>query len=448
MKEFVEELVSYAEKVVEKAVSRGFDEAAVSLEASRSAMAKFANSKVTVVQYWQTVSATLYFARNRRVYVIERSISKPENMVKLVEEAASVIDKLDVSEPYAPLPEPSGKPLTGIHDARIVEKLDKVAELADEIISAAQEVEGKALAAGMVELSVESRIVVTSKGARLLENSTGIEAYTRTIIGEASGHWAYTSTHLEEKELRSIGRKSAEYAREARKTVTVEPGEYEAILSPLVVGNLLGDVAWMASGLAVLMGFSVFTKYSIGSRIGSDKLTLIDDPHDTGLPGSTGFDDEGVATKPKPIIEKGVVKSLLHNSKTASAMKTETTGNAGYIMPHPWNIIVSPGDMDEEEMVREVKRGLFVLNNWYTRFQNYVEGVFSTVTRDALLYIENGEVKGSARRLRIADTIPRMLSNVVGASKTLYKVQWWEVPYPTRAPFLLVSRLRFTKPEV
>jgi PmbA protein len=447
VKELAYEVLAAGSRLIEKAKARGFSESAITAQVYESAMAKFANNRVTVVQSWSTIRVTVYLSAGRKIYVTELTPSSADEIVRVPDEAARIVTRLQDSEIYAPLPKPDGKPLPGLASISVIKGMDHVAEYADLLVSSALTVASSSKAAGMVELEHGYRIVATSAGAELLEEYTSVEAYIRTLVDEASGHWAYTSTAVDDRELRAAGEVAASYALQARTRVSVEPGVYDAILSPLVVGNLIGDVAWMASALAVLMGVSIFSRYGVGSKIGSELVTIIDDPHDVELPGATGFDDEGVATMRKPVIEKGVVRTLLHNTKTAEAMKAKTTGNAGLITPSPWNVVVSPGDSKLEEMIAEVKRGLLVLNNWYTRFQNYVEGVFSTVTRDALLYIEGGEVKGGTSRLRIADTIPNLLSHVKLVGKDVYKVKWWEIPFPTKAPYMLVHGLRFTKPE-
>ena len=436
-------------EAIGRAKSEGFEDAALLLGVYERSMAKFFDSRISIVQSWLEIRLTIYLAREGRTYYASQTVSEPEAIPAAVAEAAKLARLMPKAELYAPLPQPTGKPLEGLWDRATVERMDSVAELADEVIQAATSVNPSAKAAGMVEIADGYRMVFTSAGARLAERRSKVNAYARVLVGEASGHWAYISTRLEEKALRGVGETAARYANEAASTpkVPLEPGEYTAILSPLVVGNLFGDLAVMASALHVLMGFSIFAKYKPGEKLGSERLTVLDDPHDTSLPNSTGFDDEGVATRRKPVIEKGVVKTLLHNTKTATMMKTETTGNAGLVMPTPWNIVVEPGDATLEEMVRETRRGLLVLNNWYTRFQNYVEGVFSTVTRDALLYIEDGEVKGSVSRLRIADTMPNLLRGVAMVGREQHQVAWWETPFPTKTPYILVEKLKFTRPE-
>jgi len=71
--------------------------------------------------------------------------------------------------------------------------------------------------------------------------------------------------------------------------------------------------------------------------------------------------------------------------------------------------------------------------------------VFSTVLRDALLIVENGEVVGAARKMRIADTIPNLLSNIEALSRRAYKVKWWEIDTPVEVPYILVRSIRMAR---
>ena len=439
--------VELSTRMVKEALKQGFDEAAVLIEAGKRCMAKFANNIVTVVQYWRSYQASIYLAKSRRIYVATITSSRPQDMVEAIRNARRIIEKLGESQLYAELPEPTGKPLGGLADPSMEDYMDKASELALEAVNTALE-NGASKAAGTIDLASSIVALATSRGAELKEELTYMKAYVRAFGPKTTGHWAYASTRASEEAVRETARIAAEYASLKLDIVDIEPGRYDAILSPLVAGNLVDEVGRSASALHVMMGFSPFAKYKPGEKIGAETITIIDDPHDKALPGSRGFDDEAVETKRKPIIERGVVKTLLHNTKTAAKMGAETTGNAGWIDPHPWNLVVEPGDAKLEEMIREVKRGLLVLNNWYTRYQNAYEGVFSTVTRDALIYIEDGEYKGIVRRLRIADTIPNLLSGVEMVGRKPYDVSWWEVPIPTRVPYMLVRGLRFTKPVV
>jgi len=444
MTEDVLQLALYA---VERGKVHGFDEVAALVSMTKRTMVKFANNEVTVVQSWIDTETTIYVARRSRIMVINSACRDRECVDRVLRSAIERIDHVDVSEIYAPLPSPTGKPLTGLVDKRIVESPEIVIESVPKLIDTSLR-EGAEKVAGVLYAGYRRKGLATSSGAELAEEATFIEVYARAFYRENSGHWAWTSTRFDEEKIVDVGRRAASYAKISLPVTTIEPGRYTAILSPLVVGNLMTYLAHAASALMAMIGMSLFTKYGPGTRVGNEMVSIIDEPHDPELPNSTGFDDEGVETRRKYILRKGVFETYLHNTKTARRMGAETTGNAGWLDPHPWNIVVEPGDMSEDEMFREVRRGLFVLNNWYTRYQNMVEGQFSTVTRDTVIYIENGEPRAIVKRLRIAETFPNMLRSVVGVSKTRYDIAWWEVEVPTRAPFMLIENVQFTKPEV
>jgi len=444
VREFLLELAKVA---VEKGGGLGYDDVVAKVVSTDEAMVKVANSQLTVAQSWRVTELTLYLAKGKKIILVETPIKGREDIEKVLSNIGGYIKSVKESEMYAPLPEPSGRPLEGLIDPKVIDTMYRSSEVAAEVVSAAHS-EGAEKVAGTLTLAVERKALATSAGAELYEEGTSVEAYLRAFYRGNSGHWAYGSRMLDLSALREVGKKAAYYAKLSTNVIDVPQGRYDAVLSPLVVGNLIGVVAEAASAFAVLAGFSMFMKFKLGDRVASDKFTLIDDPLLRPLPGSTGFDDEGVATKTKPIIREGRFENLLHNAKTALMMKTESTGNAGIISPQPWNVVIPSGDYGEDEMIREVKDGLLIVNNWYTRLQNYVEGIFSTVTRDAVYRIKDGNIVGVVRRLRIADTFPNLLRNIEALSKKLYNIRWWEVPIPSKVPYILVKNVNFTKPTI
>ncbi len=444
MKEF---LLDLAKLTVDKGKQLGYDDVVAKVVNTDEAMVKVANSQLTVAQSWRTVILELYLAKDRKVVVVEVPIKERRDVDEILSNLSAYVKAVKESEMYAPLPEPSGKPLDGLVDPKVIDVMYRSSEVAAEIVSAAHS-EGAEKVAGTLTLSIDRKALASSAGAEFYEEGTAVEAYLRVFYKDNSGHWAYGSRVLNMDALRDVGRKAALYAKLSSNAVDITPGRYDVVLSPLVVGNLMDVVAWTASAFYVLSGFSMFMKIKPGDEVASEEFTLVDDPLAKELTGSTGFDDEGVATKTKAIIREGKFEGLLHNSKTAKVMNTKSTGNAGIIAPQPWNIVIKPGSYSEEELIREVKNGLLILNNWYTRLQNYVEGIFSTVTRDAVYKIENGEIVGVIKRVRIADTFLNLMKNIVGLSKSTYDIKWWEVPTPSKTPYILARNVNITKPTV
>jgi len=442
------EMVSnLAEALVNEALKRRFEEAAALVSRSKSVMVKMFNSEISVVQRWSSFTVSLYLAREGRIMVSTIHPSSAEKVGAIVERAIKAAPQLKPSMLYAPLPEPERvEPLPGLVDGSVVEAMSNPEPLAEAMLAEAESL-GVERAAGAITLSLAEKGLATSKGAKLEEEATGVEAYLRAFIGEASGQWAVGSRKLRAEDLKRVARTAAELASQARgEARQLEPGTYDVVLSPMVVGNLMNLVGMMSSALAVMMGMSMFAKFEPGSRVAAEKFTLVDDPRTPELLGSTAFDDEGLPTTSKPIIEGGALRTLLHNSKTAAKMQAKSTGNAGWIYPRAWTLSVKPGDAALDEMIREVKRGVVITNNWYTRLQNYVEGIFSTIARDAAFYVENGEIKHPVTRIRIADRLPKLLSNIELLGKELYDISWWEVSPAVRAPYILARQINISRP--
>jgi PmbA protein len=183
----------------------------------------------------------------------------------------------------------------------------------------------------------------------------------------------------------------------------------------------------------------------MGKKVASDSFSLTDHGRTPGGLGGRGFDDEGTPTQSTKIIEGGVLKSYLHNLTTAKRFKTESTGNAGWIEPDAWNLEVGAGDSTYPEMVKEMKRGIILTSNWYTRFTNYRTGEFSTVPRDGTFLVEGGRVTKPLSGLRMSDSLERIFSSVALLSKQREWIQWWEVDTPTLCPWVLVDGVKITK---
>jgi len=435
-------------QTIMKTLYKYFDEVAVIVTERESTMVKLWNTEPSITQTWLETSIKLRLAKSSRLWILQFDVKDPLYIIKNAEEIVKLADKVEESEIYAPLPEP-GKcsPISEAYDPKIVSYMDDPSEIVEELINAAM-THPVDRVAGTLTLTKTNLTLVNSKGFQCEEKSTGVEAYARVFKGEFSGHWAYGSTRLSLNNIKEVGERAGYYATLTSDKADVTPGTYNVIISPLVAGNLFNYVASMASAFSVMTGFSVFAKYKPGEKIGAESLSLYDRPRDSTLPFTRSFDDEGVETYDKPIIENGVVRNILHNSGTANKMRVKTTGNAGWIRPTPWNLEINGGELRESELISEVRNGLLVLNNWYTRLQNYYEGYFSTVSRDVVLVIKNGELTGHGGRIRIATSFPNLMNNVIGATRERFDISWWEVRTPTRAPFILVQNIPVTKPEV
>jgi TldD protein len=170
-------------------------------------------------------------------------------------------------------------------------------------------------------------------------------------------------------------------------------------------------------------GKSFVTKESLGQRIGSDAVTIVDDPT---IPNSAGFylyDEEGVKARPRYLYKNGIINEFLHNRESAAIMGQRSNAasrSVGYNrepIVRMANTYLAPGDYRDDELLEGVKKGVWMesFNEWNiddTRFnQKYV-------AREAYL-IENGERKYPVKGCVIETTTRKFWSAVDAVSNRL-----------------------------
>ena len=168
---------------------------------------------------------------------------------------------------------------------------------------------------------------------------------------------------------------------------------------------------------------------------------MIDDPHVPEGIGTKSVDDEGVVTKERNLIERGIFKNMYSNLFDSYKEGESSTGNASrpgspmgrsaepIPMSAPHNLKVIPGDQSQEEMIKETKHGLLVGRLWYTYPVNPIKGDFSCTARSGIRIIENGKIIGPGRSVRIIHSLPRMLKNISAIGNNQRNViQWASLP--------------------
>jgi PmbA protein len=72
------------------------------------------------------------------------------------------------------------------------------------------------------------------------------------------------------------------------------------------------------------------------------------------------------------------------------------------------------------------------------------EGIFSTIPRDGMFLIENGEIKNPIRKLRLSDNLLRICSNITSIGNDVKQIYWWEVSTPTFTPTIKIKDCTIT----
>jgi len=437
--------VDIAESGLDQALSLGADEVSVICSSSREKMVRFSNNSITAVKEIDTTEVFFYLAKaGRRILGSTSDLDKngiKEFLDRLLNAAASFkVTRALTSLPNQRLP-------TNEHsdyDKKLSNIGDEIAELANSSIQASLS-SGAKRASGSLSLNEETIAIRTSGGAKGFDKRTKALLNIRAFAeDDSSGHGLSCATKLSNFDPEKAGKQAGSYAKRSKKPMGWEEGIYDIILTPTVAADMVQLIGRASSAFAVESGLS-FLEGQVDEKVAVDELTLRDIGCIKGALDSRVFDDEGLPTHENLVIKKGILKTFLHNSTTAKRAKKKSTSNAGIIEPSPWNLTVDQGDYSLEEMIKVTKKGILMTNNWYTRFQNYRSGEYSTIPRDATFLIENGKIKHPINGVRISDALPRQLRNIAAIGKERVWIEWWEVSTPVLAPTMLINGARATK---
>ena len=164
-------------------------------------------------------------------------------------------------------------------------------------------------------------------------------------------------------------------------------------------------------------GESYLKADSLGRKIGSVEANISDDPTLLHSMGYTPVDDEGVAAKKRRLIKNGIINEFLHNRATAREFGVESNGASRSVsfdrepIIRMSNTFVEPGDYSTDELIGEVKHGVFFktftewniddkrLNQRYVGLEAYriKSGVVGELVKAPVLEITTPALWGSVK---------------------------------------------------
>ena len=268
------------------------------------------------------------------------------------------------------------------------------------------------------ESSSES-IVVNSKGLELKDRANLAILYAGVKVKDGEDiktSSSYKMTNAFSKfDIKKIAKEAVEEGVSMLGAKAISSGDYRTVLRHDVASDFLEAFTSIFSAEAVQKDLSRL-KGKLGEKISNEIITIVDDPFMKDGIASTGFDSEGVATKYKKLIDKGVLKTFIHSLKTAKKDGVEPTGNGfkGYkssISIGPTNMYIQAGTTSFDDMISDIEKGLMV-----TEVQGLHSGL-NTISGDFSLsasgyLIEDGKVDRPVNQITIAGNFFDMLNDV------------------------------------
>lgn len=281
------------------------------------------------------------------------------------------------------------------------------------------------------DLSTSRRVMVNSRGfsGQYRRSYCGFSAtpIAQDASGMQTGSWystARTPRLLEDPE--AIGRIAAERALRKLGARRVPTCQVPVVFPPEVSRGLMANLLHAADGDAVYRNASMFAGH-LGEQVAGENITIVDDGtmvFDHVLPdgstlrvggfGTAPFDGDGLPTRRTVVVERGVLKELLLNTYTGRKLNMKSNakasrGLAGAPGIGGGNYFLEPGTLTQEQIIGEVRRGLYVLGTMGFGV-NLVTGDYSQGATG--LWIENGELTHAVEEITIAGNLKEMFRNV------------------------------------
>ena len=395
-------------------------EAAVSINAGNGLSVGVRGGEVETLEYHRDKSLAVTVYHGRRKGTATTTDFSPDAVAETVAAAVRIAADAEPDE-YAGLVDP----------ALLAERvpaldLDHPWALEPEAaIALALDCEAAARDAHREVSQVDEAAVSSYRGLHAYADSQGFAGVYRasrhglscTVVGSRNGamqrgYWFTTARRAADLEPpAAVGRRAAERTVAklgARKMKTRKaPVLFENRLATGLIGNLVSAV----SGPNLYREAS-FLRDAIGKQVFPDFLSIDEQPHLPRALGSAPFDAEGVATRQRLLVERGVLRGYVLDSYSARRLKMAPTGHAGGIH----NLIVSDQGLDLDALLRQMGTGLLVTDLMGFGV-NLLTGDYSRGA--AGFWVEGGAISHPVEEITIAGNLRDMFRHIVTAGGDL-----------------------------
>ena len=289
----------------------------------------------------------------------------------------------------------------------------------DEALALAKRCEGAAFDVDATISNSEGANVSTGTGFFAYANSHGFiggyptsrHGISCSVIAEQDGNMQrdyWYSTARSAADLLSaeqVGRIAGERTMRRLNIRKIKTCQVPVIFEASLASGLISSLISAISG-GNLYRKSSFLLDSLGKQVASPVLNIVEDPFIQKGLASSPFDNEGVATQKRSLVQDGVLQGYILSSYSARKLGMQTTGNAG----GNHNLIVQAGEHDFAGLLKTMGTGL-VVTELLGHGLNMVTGDYSRGA--AGFWVENGVIQHAVDEITIASNMAEMLKSIV-----------------------------------
>ena len=441
----LEEAKQLAEKAIKAAKKKGMDEIEIFLTYNNQKQVIMNGKSIGTQRARDEIGAGVRVILKGSEGFSYTNILTLESLAKTADDAFSVA-KLSPKIDGLDLPNKANvTDLKGIYNEDLVNlEADKITKDALDFIDGYVSVDDRInTVLSSITANVTQTAIVNSNDLSVLQKSANYQGGMLCVASDKDKAGGYVFDNLfsrkHDLDFKTTGVSLGKRSLEGLKQETIDAFEgsvifkEQAMVNPITIAiGLAVSGDWRQRGMS-------FWKDKLGDTVADERFNVVDKPHDlAGGAGIASFDDEGVPTKEHVIIKDGVLQTFLHNTRTANKENLESTGNAvrtlggqpsftqkpTTVFPHsPW---ILAGDMSDDELISETKKGILVHN--YQGTVRYQNGIFSGVAKGAHL-IENGEIVKPVTGVSISGNVFEILNNISGIGKEYHQTNFVRTPW-------------------
>jgi len=367
------------------------------------------------------ISITVFFG-HKKGYASSSDFSP--QAIKDTVEAACNIAKFTAEDPFCGLADASLM-AQKIPDLNLYHPWTLTVEEAGEL---AKRCEAAALAVDQKRITnSEGASVSTSEGQFVYANTHGFSggypssrhSISCSVIAEAAGamqrdYWySFARDANDMRTAEYVGQLAGERTVRRLGARAIKTGQYPVLFEAPLASGIISSLVSAISG-GNLYRKSSFLLDSLGQKVASSLLNIEELPHlEKGL-ASSPFDNEGVISTPRMLVENGVLQGYVLSSYSARKLGLQTTGNAGGVH----NLVIQHTQQSFADLLAMMGTGLLV-TELLGHGLNMVTGDYSRGA--AGFWVENGVIAYPVEEITIASNMKDMLSQIIAIADDAIK---------------------------
>jgi PmbA protein len=424
------EKLELARWAVRQAKSHGADEVSVDVAQSRDIEVEYRDGQLDQLKESTQNAMDVSIYANKRYSNHATNDLRKDSLERFISEAVAMTRFL-TEDPHRRLPDPrfyNGQKemdlkvydpeyqnVTSEERVRISKEIETIAKSqSDKIISCSS---------GYSD-SYSDSVKVNSNGFEGESSKTLFAAGVEVTVDDGQGgrpqdwDWAVVRYFDDLPDLESISKNAAERTLGKIGQDKMESGAYDMIVENRSARRLFYSL-FSPMKASSLQQKSSYLEGKLNQKIGSEKLTLIDNPFIINGLGSRLYDGEGMATIKRVKIEKGVLKEYYIDTYYGSKLGMEP--NSGSTT----NVALEYGSKSLDDLIKGMKKGIVV--------RNFIGGNSNSTTGDFSFgimgqYVEDGKIIKPVNEMNISGNMSDFWNSLSEVGNDPYVYSTWRLP--------------------